>query len=202
MSATVTRCVMHDKGAVMVTDTKPTPIQHEPPMTVDYWRSTGLGGTLLLEYEIERKGAYSRSRRADGVIVLGAETKIVSRGPVPALHAEGVEIIGKKPWPSLDGEDVRVIQTKACPAGLPLLGQALLSPGLIQQLWKPRSLRSVAVHTGGSDPAILALLGQFHIESHEVPPANGHVDPTYAHLGRAALDWIHRRLEGEMVLGA
>jgi hypothetical protein len=172
----------------------------EPGMTVDYWRT--VGGTLLLEYEIEKRGPHTQSRRADGIIVLGAESKIVSRCALPSLHAEQMEVVGKKStYPSLDGQDVVVVQTKAHPAGLPLLGQALLSPHLIRMGWSPSSLKSVAVHTGGADPAITGLMERFGVDSFEVPPANHHVDPAYPHLGRPALDWIHRRLGGEMVLG-
>jgi hypothetical protein len=122
---------------------------------------------------------------------------------VPSLDAEHVEVVGRtKAYPSLDGEDVLVVQTKAHPAGLPLLGQALLSPHLIAMRWRPKSLRSIAVHTGGADPVIEALMKRFGVDSHEVPPANAGPDPSYPHLGRRALDWIHGRRAGEMVLGA
>jgi hypothetical protein len=118
---------------------------HETPLTRRYWEHLD-EGTLYEEFEIVRAEAGIRSRRADGVIVLGTPPRIAA--PDERRHV------------SLDGEDVIVVQTKATPLNPYVFGQALLSMDLIAMRWAPRSLRSVLI-CAADDPELRPIVEDF-----------------------------------------
>lgn len=117
----------------------------ETPMTRRYWNR--VGGTLLEEHLVVRKGKGVGRRLLDAVIVLDGDHRIASRG-------ESV---------ILDGHDLIVVQTKAERLGMYLLGQALFSRLLIENRFAPKSVRTVAL-CAADDTVLRPLAESFGIE--------------------------------------
>ena len=99
----------------------------ETPMTRRYWER--VGGTLLEEYLVVPRGPGVGKRLIDAVIIVDGKNRIASQG----------ERIG------LDRRDLIIVQTKAYRLGMYLMGQALFSRVLIEDRFKPRSVRTVAL---------------------------------------------------------
>ena len=76
-----------------------------------------------------RAGPGVGARWADVLIVLGTEPRLAKPSEIDTL----------------DGEDVIVIQTKATRLGMYLMGQALFSRFLVEERFRARSVRSVAL---------------------------------------------------------
>ena len=114
----------------------------ETPMTRAYWQS--VGGTLIEEFVAVERSSTTQRRVLDGLILPTAETRIANwREPI-----------------TIDGRDVLVVQTKASRLSMYLMGQALLSPELVRQRFKPSSIRSVLLCTL-DDSALHPLLEPF-----------------------------------------
>lgn len=96
-------------------------------MTRRYWERAG--GTLLEEYLVVPRGPGVGRRLIDGVIIVDGDHRI-------AFPEERV---------SLDGHDLIIVQTKAYRLGMYLMGQALFSRVLIEDRFRPRSVRAVAL---------------------------------------------------------
>ena len=154
----------------------------EPEMTRACWRA--LGGTLIPEYRVVDQGPTCHWRAVDAVIL--------SDGPFEERRPGDV--------PTLDGRDVLVIQTKCYPASLGLLGQAILSPLLIRARWRPRSLGSVAVHTG-SDPLLSDILTEFAVEEFVTASPTAPRMVWLSRLDRSVVRRVHAERGGTLVLG-
>jgi hypothetical protein len=102
----------------------------ESPITAGWWEEELKGaGTLYEELAIvPRQPGVQEIRRADGVVIL-------SDPPGQRRQVRGLK--------DLDGKNIVVIQTKALPLNAQVFGQALLSPRLIEQSWRPKNIRSV-----------------------------------------------------------
>jgi len=114
-------------------------------MTRRYWDR--VGGTLLEEYLVVPPGRDFSMRVVDAVIIVGGDKRIASR-------AESV---------NLRGHDLIVVQTKARRLGMYLLGQALFSRSLIEDRFKPRSIRTVAL-CAANDAVLSPIAERFGIE--------------------------------------
>lgn len=110
-------------------------------MTRWYWNQ--VGGLLIEEFMVVRRGDQQARRLIDGLIVVGEE-----------------KAISEKRTFDITGRDVIVIQSKNRPLSMPLMGQCLFSRDLVRQLG-PSSVRSVALCT--RDDATLRPL----LEAHE-----------------------------------
>lgn len=119
--------------------------KHETPLTRRYWDS--VGGALMLEFCAVTPSPHRGRRLLDAVIVLGEPKRCLSRGE-------------HNPQQFIDGRDIIVVQTKAGRLGMYLLGQAFFSKELMQELFMPRSVRSVAVCT--RDDEVLRPLAERH----------------------------------------
>jgi hypothetical protein len=108
-------------------------------MTRRYWAS--VGGTLIEEFLLVRRRPDVGQRLADGLIILGGENRL----------ARSAEV-------DISGKDVIVVQTKDSRLGMYLLGQALFSRMLLDQLFDARSVRSVALCS--SDDEVLRPLAE------------------------------------------
>jgi hypothetical protein len=97
----------------------------ETPMIRRYWAE--IGGTLIEEYQVVRRGPSCGYRRLDAVIIPEGERKIA--------HWRDV---------SLEGKDIIIVQAKAKRLGMPLMGQTLFSAELAKRL-RPASIKSVAL---------------------------------------------------------
>src|SRR5712692_9664619 len=91
-------------------------IQHEPPMTVEFWRALGQG-TLILEYPLVSGERDSNRRAVDALIVLDGEFTQVAWTAAPDMA----------------GRPVMVVQTKAYRTDAALVGQAVFSPILLRR---------------------------------------------------------------------
>jgi hypothetical protein len=115
----------------------------ETPMTLRYWES--VGGTLILEFPIVRRGPEVGRRVVDGLILPNADRRIAGASEVDVTD-----------------EDVIVVQTKAHRLGMYLMGQAFFSAELMKDL-RPRSIRTVAI-CGSPDVRLQALCVKYGIE--------------------------------------
>ena len=102
--------------------------------------------------------------------------------------------------PTLDGRDVLVVQTKCHLVSLQLLGQAILSPLLIRARWRPRSLGSVAVHTG-SDPLLSDILTEFAVEEFVTASPTAPRMVSLSRLDSSVVRRVHAERGGTLVLG-
>jgi hypothetical protein len=116
--------------------------RHETPMILEYWNQ--VGGTLIEEFQMVKRGPLCGPRRADAVIVLGGEQRRVPLGE------RNIDIAGK---------DVIVVQAKKNRLGMYLMGQAVFSAELMKAL-QPKSVRSVIL-CGKDDHVLRPLLSQF-----------------------------------------
>lgn len=112
----------------------------ESPLTRWYWGQ--VGGLLIEEFRLVDQGSANSARFADGLILLGEETRIANNEPLSIL-----------------GRDVIVVQTKAKPLGMYLMGQCVFSLELVRRLG-PRTVKSVALCT--KDDAVLRPLLESH----------------------------------------
>lgn len=112
--------------------------KQERELTRRYWRE-GPGGALIIEFWAVRPPSTKRQaqRRVDGIVISGGEHR---------------EVTGRRERAAVDlkGKDIVVIQTKRGRLGMNLLGQALFSRELMR-VFKPRSVRSVAVCDSGDE---------------------------------------------------
>lgn len=99
--------------------------KRETPMIRQYWEM--VGGTLIEECPVVKKGKDIGPRRLDAVILPNG----------PKIRAHWSEV-------SLQGQDVIVVQAKADRLGMYLMGQALFSAELIKT-FQPASVRSIAL---------------------------------------------------------
>jgi hypothetical protein len=102
----------------------------ETPMIEKYWEDTG--GTLIEEFLLVSRSAHSGPRRADAVIIPSGVHERIQKGQRNV---------------NIEGKDVIVVQAKAHRLGMSLMGQGIFSYGLINQLHKPKSVRSVILCT-------------------------------------------------------
>lgn len=119
-------------------------------MTRWYWQR--VGGLLIEEFQLVRRGPENAPRYADGLIVLG----------------EPDQISGERDF-DIGGRDVIVVQSKAKRLGMYLMGQTLFSLELVRRM-KPSSARAVAV-CSIDDPVMRELLE--HHEGCSVSVYNG-----------------------------
>jgi hypothetical protein len=112
--------------------------KRETEMTLWYWNLRG--GTLIEEYMAVQRGPDHAQRVIDGLILLGGEKRLVSRG------LRRVDIRDK---------DVVAIQTKNSRLGMSLMGQTLFTLKLLESMG-PRSIESIALCA--TDDAILRPL--------------------------------------------
>lgn len=117
--------------------------KHETPLTRRYWKE--VGGTLIEEFCAVGRTPKQGQRLLDGLIILD--------GPTEISKVRNVDITDK---------DVIVVQTKASRLGMYLLGQALFSRHLIQELG-PRNVKTVAVCTKG-DAALEPLAKKYDVK--------------------------------------
>jgi|SRR5215472_3261248 len=110
----------------------------ETPMILAYWETTG--GTLVEEFQLVSGDLECGPRRADAVIVLGANRVRLPTGERAV---------------SLAGKDVIVVQAKASRLGMYLMGQGIFSAELLKR-FGPKSIRSVILCT--KDDAVLRPL--------------------------------------------
>lgn len=107
-------------------------------MILAYWETTG--GTLVEEFQLVSGDLECGPRRADAVIVLGANRVRLPTGERAV---------------SLAGKDVIVVQAKASRLGMYLMGQGIFSAELLKR-FGPKSIRSVILCT--KDDAVLRPL--------------------------------------------
>ena len=132
----------------------------ENRLTLRYWES--VGGTLVLEFHVVAASATSAKRVVDAIIL--------PDGPTMIAKAKDVAIAGHR---------VVVVQTKAYPMDLVNFGQALGGAALLEERFRPASVRAVAVCVG-HDEAMEQLAARFGVEvvvfeaadagDHAVPP--------------------------------
>ena len=103
--------------------------KHETPMTRWYWQHVLKQGTLIEEYvAVDKAGDDSNARRLmDGLVIMSGPFEISDD-----VHQ------------NITDKDVVIIQSKNKRLGMSLMGQTLISRGLILKK-KPKSVRSVAV---------------------------------------------------------
>lgn len=153
--------------------------KHETPLTRAYWEA--VGGTLYEEFAaVPTVRGVQSARYLDGVIVLGGSKRLAGRGEAG----------------SLNGKDVLVVQTKATRLNPYIFGQALLSADLIQQRWRPRSLRSVLLCVQ-DDPELHSVVAAYpqvevcivegRLGSMSLPRRPADVASLVQRLGKAAL---------------
>jgi hypothetical protein len=104
------------------------------------WYWSQVGGLLIEEFRIVPRSPTQGQRLLDGLIILGEETRIASRGKSHDLREK----------------DVIVVQTKNSRLGMYLMGQTLFSAQLVREL-HPRSVRSVAL-CSASDAKLQPML--------------------------------------------
>jgi hypothetical protein len=114
---------------------------HETPLTRRYWDT--VGGTLYEEFLVVRRRPGVGRRIVDAIIVLGEDRRIADRGE--------------------HDKDVIVVQTKAQRVGMYLLGQAFFSRVLVEELFSPRSVRTVAL-CAADDDVLRPMAERFGIE--------------------------------------
>jgi len=130
--------------------------ERETHLTRTYWKRLGQG-TLYEEFRVVDKRPGQEVRRVDGLVDLGGQHRIASKGERP---------------PTLNDQDIIIIQTKATPLNPYVFGQALLSPQLVRLSWAPSSVRSVLLCTA-DDPKLREVVRAYPeievcIESDEV----------------------------------
>ena len=108
-----------------------------------YWDR--VGGTLAEEFPAVRGSAGVAPRRVDGVIVVGAEHRLVA--------PDDLDVAGR---------DIIVVQVKRPRLGMSLMGQALFSRELMKS-FMPASIRTVAL-CGKDDSVLRPLAEQYGIE--------------------------------------
>lgn len=123
--------------------------RHEKPMIEAYWKR--VGGTLVEEFQMVKRGPLCGPRRADAVIIADGGARRVPRGE------RDIDIAGK---------DVIVVQAKKNRLGMYLMGQAVFSAELMKAL-RPKSVRSVIL-CGKDDEVLRPLLA--HFQNVEVVP--------------------------------
>ena len=100
-------------------------------MTLAYWET--VGGTLIEEFPLVKRGPQNSARYVDGLVILG-EQKI----RIPPDRASEFD-------PSLlVGKDLIAVQAKDRRLGMYLMGQALFTRDLLQR-FTPRSIKSIAL---------------------------------------------------------
>ena len=114
-------------------------------MTRRYWER--VGGTLLEEYCVVRRGPGVAQRVVDAIIIVDGDRGIAS----PKKHR------------SLNGRDLIVVQTKATRLGMYLLGQAFFSRKLVKDLFSPKSVRTVVL-CAGDDAVLRPIAERYGIE--------------------------------------
>ncbi|MBN8585355.1 MAG: hypothetical protein J0M37_09680 [Ignavibacteria bacterium] len=122
--------------------------RHETWRTRKYWES--VGGLLIEEFCVIRKGVNNGTRLIDGVIVLGESTK---------LHDSNFYDIRDK--------DVICIQTKQSRLGMYLMGQAFFSAELLKRYF-PKSIKKVLI-CGKDDEILNPICMKFDIEVVIIP---------------------------------
>jgi hypothetical protein len=110
----------------------------ETPLTRAYWKK--VGGTLVEEFLAVPLSSVSGKRLIDAIII--------PDGPSEIKHWRDVD---------LGGKEIIVVQTKASRLGMYLLGQAIISPELMNR-YRPSSIRSVAICT--KDDAVLRPIAE------------------------------------------
>lgn len=113
----------------------------ETPITRWFWEQ--IGGLLIEEFQLVKRGPDSAPRYADGLIVVGEPNQIRRQRSF-----------------DISGRDVILIQTKAKRLGMDLMGQTLFSLQLVRQM-EPKTARAVAL-CSKSDTVMRDLL-----ESHD-----------------------------------
>jgi hypothetical protein len=108
-------------------------------MTRWYWEQ--LGGALIEEFPVVRRGPGISVRLLDGLILLDQ----------PRVRLE------PRTWVDLSGCRVVVVQTKNSRLGMYLMGQTLFSKRLIERYYKPTEVISVAL-CRDTDEALAPLL--------------------------------------------
>jgi hypothetical protein len=101
----------------------------ETPMILKYWDQ--VGGTLIHEFEMVKRGSQSGPRRADAVIIPSMERVILKGGIHPNI---------------CEGKDIIVLQAKAHRLGMYLMGQGVFSAELMKK-FNPKSIKSVILCT-------------------------------------------------------
>jgi len=96
-------------------------------MTLWYWEH--VGGALIEEFPAVRRGPGVGVRYLDAVIIPDRPRERLRAGT----------------WFDLSGANVVVVQTKNSRLGMYLMGQTLFSKRLIETLWTPRDVVSVAL---------------------------------------------------------
>jgi hypothetical protein len=117
--------------------------KHETPLTRRYWEQ--VGGTLIEEFPAVLRGPGNAQRLLDGLIIQGE----------PKMIAKSSEV-------TIKGKDIIILQTKAHRLGMNLMGQAIISKGLMER-FEPNSIRSVAICSEG-DSVLEPLLKNYGIE--------------------------------------
>lgn len=159
-------------------------IEHEPPMTVEFWQSLGRG-TLILEYPLVTPEPASNRRRVDALIVLDGE-------------------FTQTAWtaaPDLAGRPVMLVQTKAYTTDASLVGQAIFSPLLRRRHPSVGPIESVLL-SPDPEPVLSDLLARHNVREVTIPGPSIRV--THINLPRAhesELAKVHDRLGGEMLIG-
>jgi hypothetical protein len=160
-------------------------IQHEPPMTVEFWRSLGRG-TLILEYPLVLSERDSNRRAVDALIVLDGE--FIQTAWTAA--------------PDMAGRPVMVVQTKAYRTDAALVGQAVFSPILLRRRHATIGRIESVLLSPEPEPALSDLLQRHGVR--EVTVSGPTIKVTHINLPtayEADLVKVHDRLGGEMLFG-
>ena len=128
--------------------------KHETALTRRYWEEE-TDGLLIEEFPAIRRRKGCSPRFLDGLVISGRTKKIADTKIDLNTNDKAEDLVRDR--------DVIIIQTKANPLSMPLLGQALISIHLIEFHFKPRSIRSVAVCTGG-DPELQKIAESLGVE--------------------------------------
>ncbi len=136
--------------------------KHETVLTRRYWEQE-TDGLLIEEFPVVRNKAGCNPRRLDGLVIQGLTKKVGDTKQHVDTNAKAENLVRDR--------DVIIIQTKATPFNITLLGQAFFSKYLVEFYFHPRSIRSVAVCTGG-DPEMMSIAESLGIEVVCYPPEN------------------------------
>ncbi len=117
--------------------------KHETWRTRQYWES--VGGTLIEEYQVVKKGNDNSRRLLDGLIIID--------GPTEISQDKNIDIRGK---------DVICVQTKANRLGMYLLGQTFFSRELLKD-YNPKSIKTVAI-VSKTDSILAPIAKKYDIE--------------------------------------
>lgn len=136
--------------------------KHETALTRRYWEEE-TDGLLIEEFPAVRNKRGCRPRYLDGLVILGGTKLIGNTKKDLDTNAKAENLVKDR--------EVIIIQTKATPLSMPLLGQALISIHLMEFHFKPKSIRSVAICTGG-DPELKRIAESLGIKVVIYPKEN------------------------------